>query len=63
MHTFDKVVELKALQSEHNVDKNIEILQYALLVVMDKGVYINGNLPTRLNMLGEAFRKIKELVK
>jgi hypothetical protein len=60
---FDKVVELKALQSDKEADKNIEVLQYAFLVVMDKSAYKNGTVTTRLSLLKEAFGSIKGLVK
>jgi hypothetical protein len=61
METFDKVVELKALQSKKD-DKNIEVLQYAFLVVMDKNSYKNGTVTTRLALLEEAFNKVNKLV-
>jgi len=58
---FDKVVELKALQTKDD-NKNIEVLQYAFLVVMDKPAYKNGTVTIRLVLLKEAFEGINKLV-
>lgn len=62
MNEFDRIVELKALQSDKEIDKNVEVLQYAFLVVMDKSSYKNGTVTTRLSLLKEAFGQIKSLV-
>ena len=61
MTTFDKVVELKALESD---DKNryIEILQYAFLVIIDTKEYQDGTIKYRLGVLTEAFKGIEGLV-
>lgn len=61
MTSFDKVVELKALEGE---EKNplVEVLQYAFLIVMDKKEYQEGTVKTRLALLKDAYKTIEELV-